>query len=45
VLREPLDTHEPEPVRELLAARQAEDGTAWIESLWQIESWLGAGAA
>jgi putative hydrolase of the HAD superfamily len=45
VLREPLDTHEPEPVRELLAARQAEDGTAWIESLWQIESWLGGGAA
>jgi putative hydrolase of the HAD superfamily len=42
VLREPLDTLEPEPVREQLAARQAEDGTASIESLWQIESWLDA---
>jgi len=41
VLREPVETLEPEPVRDLLAARQAEDGTASIESLWQIESWLG----
>ena len=44
VLREPLDTLQPEPVCELLAARQAEDGTASIESLWQIESWLDAHA-
>jgi putative hydrolase of the HAD superfamily len=44
VLREPVDTREPELVRGLLAARQAEDGTESIESLWQIESWLGAHA-
>ena len=44
VLREPLDTLQPELVRELLAARQPEDGTPAIESLWQLEGWLGVHA-